>query len=65
MSRVNEDREQGAPDEGSGWDKDGKRQRHEFEKEQIKNDGWLSSQDFPKILSAKSAAMGTRYRSPW
>jgi len=38
MSRVNEDRKQAAPDDDSGWDKGGERQRRDFEKEQIKND---------------------------
>jgi len=38
MSRVNEDREQAAPDGDSGGHKGGERQRHAFEEEQIKND---------------------------
>jgi hypothetical protein len=43
MSRVNEDRKRAAPGDDSGWDKGGARQRHDFEKEQIKNDLWLAS----------------------
>ena len=43
MSRVNEDRKQAAPGDDSGGNKGGERQRHDFEKEQIKNDLWLAS----------------------
>ena len=39
MSRVNQDREQAAPDGDSGRDNGGERQRHDFEKEQNKHDG--------------------------
>jgi hypothetical protein len=43
MSRVNEDREQAAADGDPGRDKRGERQSHDFEKEQIRDDGQLAS----------------------